>query len=494
MTDAEIIEYVIGKNWKKFNSNRLPIEMQEYLLLRYDDSESIAETFYRILHKIDDRPVCVVCGGHVKFKYSIGFNKHCCNKCSQNDPDVRHHIEETLMINYGVRSPLQSKEIHERANKTTIAKYGTLNMFSVDDIRERMRNNSMKKYGVEHPSQSEIVKEKCASTNIERYGCRTQFERPEFIQYNKDIMNDRYGVDNIAKSDYAKNKALHTNIEKYGCINYACTQEYKDKCNETSIKKYGTAHPMQNDEVKQHFRDAMIDKYGVDYPMQDALIRQRKIDTCINKYGVEHPMQCEAIKDKMNWAINSDDVRNKIVETFNERYNGSSPFSDEGVRQRGIKTMMDKYNVEYPLQHQEFFDKMIETKKANNILRSSIAETKFFNDLKKIFPDALSNHKTEQYPFLCDCYIPSLDLYIELNYFWTHNDHFYNPSSKEDNDIVFEWESKNNKFYENAIETWTQRDMNKHNTAIKNNLNYLVFWTEQEGNEWLSKIKEEKQP
>ena len=37
--------------------------------------------------------------------------------------------------------------------------------------------------------------------------------------------------------------------------------------------------------------------------------------------------------------------------------------------------------------------------------------------------------------------------------------------------------SKHSKYYDNAIEIWTVRDVKKHEVALKNGLNYVVFWT-----------------
>lgn len=34
-------------------------------------------------------------------------------------------------------------------------------------------------------------------------------------------------------------------------------------------------------------------------------------------------------------------------------------------------------------------------------------------------------YTSERYPFLCDFYIKPLDLYIELNLYWTHGGHFF---------------------------------------------------------------------
>ena len=47
------------------------------------------------------------------------------------------------------------------------------------------------------------------------------------------------------------------------------------------------------------------------------------------------------------------------------------------------------------------------------------------------------------------------------------------------------WESKNTKFYRNAIITWTCRDVIKRNIANMNNLNYIEFWNINELENWL---------
>lgn len=39
------------------------------------------------------------------------------------------------------------------------------------------------------------------------------------------------------------------------------------------------------------------------------------------------------------------------------------------------------------------------------------------------------------------------------------------------------WKSKDTEYYNNAIETWTKRDVNKRNIANKNKLNYLEIFS-----------------
>lgn len=42
--------------------------------------------------------------------------------------------------------------------------------------------------------------------------------------------------------------------------------------------------------------------------------------------------------------------------------------------------------------------------------------------------------------------------------------------------------------YEAAINVWTISDKAKIQTAKDNNLNYLVFWNESEGLDWLNNV------
>ena len=43
--------------------------------------------------------------------------------------------------------------------------------------------------------------------------------------------------------------------------------------------------------------------------------------------------------------------------------------------------------------------------------------------------------------------------------------------------ILDDWKSKNSKYYDNAIETWTVRDVKKREIAKKNSINYLEIFS-----------------
>ena len=120
--------------------------------------------------------------------------------------------------------------------------------------------------------------------------------------------------------------------------------------------------------------------------------------------------------------------------------------------------------------------KINSTKKKNNSFNISKTEEICFNILKEVFPNIIRQYRSEKYPFNCDFYIPEKDLYIEFNGTWTHGKHPFDINNKNDIDLVEMWKSKNTKFYNNAIETWTHRDVLKRETAKNNNVNFIEFW------------------
>ena len=122
----------------------------------------------------------------------------------------------------------------------------------------------------------------------------------------------------------------------------------------------------------------------------------------------------------------------------------------------------------------------------NNSFNKSKAEDNYYKFLLEYYSDndIERNHYTDKYPFRCDFYIYSEDKYIECNYHWTHGGKPY-EGTKEDLDKIKLWKSKNTKFYNNAINTWSILDVKKFNISKKNNINYLVFWNIDELKKWI---------
>lgn len=66
--------------------------------------------------------------------------------------------------------------------------------------------------------------------------------------------------------------------------------------------------------------------------------------------------------------------------------------------------------------------------------------------------------------------------------------HPFNKDSKEDINKLNELKekAKTSKFYENAVQVWTVRDVNKRKCADKNNLNYIMLYNENDVENFLN--------
>lgn len=92
--------------------------------------------------------------------------------------------------------------------------------------------------------------------------------------------------------------------------------------------------------------------------------------------------------------------------------------------------------------------------------------------------DVMPEYWSEMYPFACDFYVKSLDLYIELNFSAQHGRHWFDPLSDADvaTLVDFSRRAKESSWYLSVVKVWTQKDPVKRAIAIRNKLNYLVFW------------------
>ena len=88
----------------------------------------------------------------------------------------------------------------------------------------------------------------------------------------------------------------------------------------------------------------------------------------------------------------------------------------------------------------------------------------------------IRQYKDSRYPFCCDFYITSLDLFIELNAFWSHGGHWYDSSSSLDLQKLRGWMAKDKVFYKCAANVWSKADVKKRQVAAKNHIRYVVFW------------------
>lgn len=123
----------------------------------------------------------------------------------------------------------------------------------------------------------------------------------------------------------------------------------------------------------------------------------------------------------------------------------------------------------------------IKTKQRNHSFHISKPEGEFYQFLIQNYGESNTFHQYKdinRYPFQCDFYIKSLDMFIELNLFWMHDTHIFNIENEEDLMSLNQLKIRGieSPIFNHKIVTWTEKDINKVTTALNNNLNYMVIY------------------
>ena len=286
---------------------------------------------------------------------------------------------------------------------------------------------------------------------------------------------------------------IKSNLEKYGVEHTSQLKEVTDKrtksradhvneiqqhVRESLYKKYGAYDVMHIPHILQKIKNTNLKKFGVEFPLQqlkkeNSEIYQKISQTCINKFGVD-----SLLKNK--------EVREKIKQTNIQRYGVDNPLKNKEIREKIKQTNIQRYGVDNPLKNKEIWKKSQDNRQISS---KSKLENNFLNYLKLKYEsdDIITQYKSKEYPYYCDFYIKSINLYIEIQGHWTHNDHPFDINNLNDQQIMNIWRTKSlsDKYYKNALNTWTIKDVEKRNTAIQNNLNYLEIFGKTDLNKYI---------
>lgn len=248
---------------------------------------------------------------------------------------------------------------------------------------------------------------------------------------------------------FVMNGKYYPNHCSFTCIALDPISQNKKK--ETLRELYGVEYNFQRKDVKEKIEDTMLEKYGnrkflaSDYAKSDEFTKLKE-DGCLKKYGVKY-------------YLHSDEYKKKIPE----------------VQKKIQQTMIERYGVNSYPKTKEYLQKEYNTKKKNHTFSSSKPEEEMYKQLCDMYgiDNVKRQYKCDRYPWQCDFYIISKDLFIELQGFYTHHTHPFNPNNKEDQDKLTDLKRRN---YKNVIKGWTVTDVNKRNKAIENNLNFIEFY------------------
>lgn len=148
-----------------------------------------AEKTYALLHELQQRPVCAVCKGSVKFGKNGGFFEVCSLSCAAKNPRTRAKTQDTNIERFGVPHAAQSEH-----------------------VQRKIRATNQERYGADSSSMHHEIKQKIAETNLARYGNICSLNGENTANKKRATWEHLRGVDNPAKCSKVQEKKRETVI------------------------------------------------------------------------------------------------------------------------------------------------------------------------------------------------------------------------------------------------------------------------------------------
>lgn len=301
----------------------------------------------------------------------------------------------------------------------------------------------------------------------------------------------------------AEKKRQQTMLEKYGATTFAgskqakklhaagkgpWTKKSREKAAKTCMDRFGAKTWAESDvgiaTAQRNCNNPDV-RAQMSERAKSVEARQHYAETSQRNHGANHWTQTDEGKKKLHNMFSTEDeraarsermksaeVQGKIQATSIARYGTPYYWQSEEGRAR-LKQLLNRDEVQ---------QKIIATKKVRGTLNSSKAEKLAYAMLVEKFgeSDVEPQYKSDnRYPYACDFYIKSLDLFIELNASWLHGFHWFDDTNDDDlirlRELV-EKAEQGKPMYSRAVYIWTYDDLRKRSTAEENGLNYLVFW------------------
>lgn len=189
----------------------------------------------------------------------------------------------------------------------------------------------------------------------------------------------------------------------------------------------------------------------------------------------EHAQQTNLRRHGGRNVMDDQDVRDRLAVTNTEKYGGLSPFSSVDVKAKVFR-----------IRHSDVADELDRMKAAGKVRQDvvvdSVQELRMLKllchqfSVDDVYTQYGPTQADDRYPFHCDFYIKSIDLFIELNAYYSHGKHWFDPKSSDDQALADKWRSTGSRLNLEAADVWTMRDPKKRQAAKANRLRYLVFW------------------
>lgn len=378
----------------------------------------------------------------------------------------RRSMAAGMHAKYGVINPFELAAFQRLGEQTRLQRYGGKYTFSSDSTLAATARESFAIHMADKSFADDLRRRKTAAT-FARYGVDFPSQSPEIQDKTRATSQDRYGVDHASQRPEAR--------VRQAALIRADGKRRAAKARQTYLHRYGVENISQLAEKREQQSKLMSKSYA------ERSIKARA--STIRRFGVEYASQRKERREAQSLFVkaNAAEFSARSRETSLRRYGVASHAQTEERRRSQSRRMLDP-------RHQE---RINAAKRANNSFQSSRPEEELYLLLKCHFGknDVLREYHESRYPYRCDFYIPSRDLFIELNGTWTHGGHWFQESSEDDRQLVKKWQNKGTPYYEAAAVQWCERDPAKRSTAGAGHLNYVTFWNGSTLNDarlWLS--------
>lgn len=256
-----------------------------------------------------------------------------------------------------------------------------------------------------------------------------------------------------------------------------------NKTQEQIDKSRSQLWDMMSDEEKQN-RKTQI-KAGFT-PEIRKRISQAVSEQQANETPEQKELRIRAFKE--TWSNRTQEQIDSRLNKIRKAHAKRTPEQKKQIIEKFRKTFSQVWATKTDKEKQTYINKMQQTKKERGTFNTSKHENEAFELIIQKYPNTIRQYKSELYPFACDFYIPELELYIEYQESWTHGGKPFISTDGDCKKQLNYWKkkAKTSKFYQVAIQVWTERDVIKRTIAQQNGLNYIEIFNKQQLKEWLN--------
>jgi len=250
--------------------------------------------------------------------------------------------------------------------------------------------------------------------------------------------------------------------------------------------------------IKSHYTQEEIDKTIEEYMLNNRMSESRwiGIELFDCRFGGEYSRLFKILIGGNKYRKIAEQCRvKKFAETQIEMYGGIG-LAGKIAKDKAQKTASESKKA--------FLKRAAAELKEHHCILTSFRNSSIFEvfmytmllekfDENDIIVDYGQHPYDSRYPYPCDFYIKSRDLFIELNVHFTHGGHWFDETDPADvlrrKHLMQTDRNRNRKF----LNTWCDNDVKKRKAAKKAELNFLVFWdntTHHKGNTLVPNLKD----